>query len=307
MSTALLLKAFLTRRPGLAPGATIPRIEASAPPARPEPETLARYRRLCGFPDDGHLPPTFPQMLAGGLHIRLLADPRFPLPVAGIVHFENSILQREALPADAEYGLAAHIEGHRDDPRGVLFDVVTVMTRGDRVVWEARTTVLSRSARRARPEGAPAARKPSRETTPGLPVVPLRTAMFHLPADLGRRYSALAGDYNPIHLSALTARPFGFKRAIIHGMWTLARAVGEMADDLPPVPRRVDVRFERPVFLPSRVHLAVTRDGPGALAFTLTSPDLRTRHFSGVVVHESAREAAPPCNPHGAPPAALAE
>jgi hypothetical protein len=92
-------------------------------------------------------------MLAGGLHIRLLADPRFPLPVAGIVHFENSILQREALPADAEYGLTAHIEGHRDDPRGVLFDVVTVMTRGGRVVWEARTTVLSRSARRGRRGG----------------------------------------------------------------------------------------------------------------------------------------------------------
>lgn len=294
MSTALLLKAFLTRRPGLAPGSTIPRMEAAAPPAPPDLETLARYRRLCGFPDDGHLPATFPQMLAGELHIRLLADPRFPLPVAGIVHFENSILQREALPADAEYGLNAHIEGHRDDPRGVLFDIVTGMTRGDRVVWEARTTVLSRSARRGRPDGTAAARKPkSKETRPGLPASPLRTAMFHLPADLGRRYSALAGDYNPIHLSGLTARPFGFKRAIIHGMWTLARAVGEMVDDLPPLPRRVDVRFERPVFLPSRVHLAVTRTASAALAFTLTSPDLRTRHFSGAVVHEPAPVAPP--------------
>jgi acyl dehydratase len=117
--------------------------------------------------------------------------------------------------------------------------------------------------------------------------------MFHLPADLGRRYSALAGDYNPIHLSALTARPFGFKRAIIHGMWTLARASAKWPMICRPSRAGCDVRFERPVFLPSRVHLAVTRDGPGALAFTLTSPDLRTRHFSGVVVHEPAREAAP--------------
>ena len=287
MSIGLLLKAFLTRRAGLAKAGTIPRLEAHRDTVRVDVEKLTRYSSMCGFTDDGQLPPTFPQMLAGDLHIRLLADARFPLPVAGIVHFENRIVQHAPLPADGTYDLEAFVEGHRDTPRGVLFDVETRMSRGGRLVWEATTTVLSRPRDAAKSR---AGREPGQRPAPpaaGLEAPPLRTAVFHLPAELGRRYSALAGDYNPIHLSALTARPFGFKRAIIHGMWTLARCLGEMADELPPTPRVFSVRFERPVFLPGCARFAVTRDGRGGLDFTLTSPDLNTRHFTGAVRPQS--------------------
>ena len=37
---------------------------------------------------------------------------------------------------------------------------------------------------------------------------------------------SVSGDVNPIHLSGLTAKAFGFKRAIAHGMWVKARALG---------------------------------------------------------------------------------
>ncbi len=294
MSVGLLLKAFVARRTGLAPGATIPRIELRREGVRVDPAVLARYRRMCGFADGADLPMTFPQMLAGELHIGLLADARFPLPVAGIVHFENRIEQLAPLPADATYDLTAWVEGHREAPSrsaNVLFDIETRLSRAGREVWSATTTVLSRTPDAKRgPKGpkTPKAPKAERPAGQGLDTAPLRTAMFRLPADLGRRYSALAGDYNPIHLSALTARPFGFKRAIIHGMWSLARCLGEAADDLPPTPRTCTVRFERPVFLPGRVHLVVTPSAapdarPGDVDFALTSPDLRTRHFAGSV------------------------
>jgi len=49
-----------------------------------------------------------------------------------------------------------------------------------------------------------------------------------VPAGLGRRYSRVGGDINPIHLFDVTAKLFGFDRAIIHGMWTLARCVAEL-------------------------------------------------------------------------------
>lgn len=291
MSIGLLLKAFVARRSGLTAGATIPRIEIRREGVRVDPEVLARYRRMCGFADGADLPMTFPQMLAGDLHIGLLADARFPLPVAGIVHFENQIVQHAPLPADATYDLTAWVEGHREASRGVLFDIETRLSRAGREVWSATTTVLSRTpeAKRGPPRDRSAKpQKAERPTAQGLDTTPLRTAMFRLPADLGRRYSALAGDYNPIHLSALTAKPFGFKRAIIHGMWSLARCLGEAADDLPPTPRVCTVRFERPVFLPGRVHLVVTPSAapgatPGDVDFALTSPDLRTRHFAGSV------------------------
>jgi acyl dehydratase len=48
---------------------------------------------------------------------------------------------------------------------------------------------------------------------------------WEVPASEGRKYAALSGDYNPIHLSPLMAKLIGgFKGAIIHGKWTLAKA-----------------------------------------------------------------------------------
>lgn len=45
--------------------------------------------------------------------------------------------------------------------------------------------------------------------------------------DLGtvRAYADVSGDHNPIHTSPMLARVFGFRGAISHGMFTLARCV----------------------------------------------------------------------------------
>lgn len=47
---------------------------------------------------------------------------------------------------------------------------------------------------------------------------PDATQEWSLASDLGRRYARVSGDINPIHLHALSARAFGFRRAIAHGM-----------------------------------------------------------------------------------------
>jgi acyl dehydratase len=62
----------------------------------------------------------------------------------------------------------------------------------------------------------------------------------------------MSGDRNPIHLADLTARPFGFRRHIAHGMWTQARAIAEIENRL-PASFWVDVAFKRPIALPASV------------------------------------------------------
>ncbi|WP_230396644.1 MaoC family dehydratase [Streptomyces blattellae] len=91
-------------------------------------------------------------------------------------------------------------------------------------------------------------RTPQEEAGP-LPVV----AEWRLAGDIGRRYAAASGDRNPIHLYPLTARPFGFRRAVAHGMWTLARCLAAHG-----VPERALVRaqFRAPVQLPGTVTYA---------------------------------------------------
>ena len=73
--------------------------------------------------------------------------------------------------------------------------------------------------------------------------------VWKLPGDLGRRYAAVSGDHNPIHLYPITAKALGFPRQIAHGMWTMARCVAALENRLPDAVR-VDVAFKKPVLLP---------------------------------------------------------
>ena len=83
------------------------------------------------------------------------------------------------------------------------------------------------------------------------------TAHWRLPDDLGRRYAAVSGDHNPIHMHGLTAKAFGFPRAIVHGMWTKARCLASLR--LPDA-YAVDVRFKKPILLPSKVTFGETEN-----------------------------------------------
>ena len=97
---------------------------------------------------------------------------------------------------------------------------------------------------------------------------------WRLPGDLGRRYAAVSGDHNPIHLYPLTAKAFGFPRQIAHGMWSMARCVAALENRLPDTVR-VDVAFKKPILLPGTVPSGVARTGEGP-AFSLTARRART-------------------------------
>ncbi len=101
-----------------------------------------------------------------------------------------------------------------------------------------------------------------------------------MPADTGRRYAAVSGDRNPIHLHALTARPFGFRTAIVHGMWVKARTLASLEGRLPDA-YTVVVAFKRPVPLPSRIAISSGRSTDGWL-LDVRSPK-GTPHLSGSI------------------------
>ena len=68
----------------------------------------------------------------------------------------------------------------------------------------------------------------------------------------GRRYAAVSGDHNPIHLYPLTAKALGFPRQIAHGMWTKARGLAALENRLPDAVS-VEVAFKKPILLPGTV------------------------------------------------------
>ena len=275
--TGLYVKAA-TKRGALADGQTIPRVEATLAPTRPDPAALAEYRRVCGFvPRDG-LPATWPHVLAAPLHLAILTDPAFPLRPLGIVHTRNRITVHEPVPVDAALGVRCWVEGHRQHRLGVEFDLETEVGLDARTVWSSTTTILARTRtgggskegrkREAPPQGEPGGRE--------------RSTVWRLGADQGRRYAAVSGDYNPIHLYPLTARALGFPRQIVHGMWSLARCVAEIEDDLPEAGWTVSVAFRKPVLLPTSVLFTAGRDGD-IRTFGLRTRDARKVHLEGEI------------------------
>ena len=114
----------------------------------------------------------------------------------------------------------------RPHPKGRVFDL------RHRPCTPAASWCGRRPARSCAPAGgdrdAPAERA-RRARAPA----PAGGIAWRLPGDLGRRYAAVSGDHNPIHLYPLTAKAFGFPRQIAHGMWSKARCLAALEGRLP--------------------------------------------------------------------------
>jgi hypothetical protein len=233
-------------------GDALPDTELTAEGERLDPERLAAYRKVCGFDAHGSLPATAPHLLAFPLSMKLMTDGSFPFPLLGLVHIANRIELLRPIREDEPLDLRVRAEDLRDHPRGRQFDVVAEASSGGAEVWRSRSTYL----RNERSNGKPGRDRP-RPSTPPLP-----RAYWTIGDDVGRRYAAVSGDRNPIHLHPLAAKLFGFPRAIAHGMWLKARCLAELEAELGEA-YTVEVEFKLPLLLPGRV--AFAQDG-GALS-----------------------------------------
>ncbi|MFJ4899670.1 MaoC family dehydratase [Streptomyces sp. NPDC088727] len=271
------------KRPGR-PDAVLPPDRATAPAARPAAGPLAAYRGICGFTEPDALPVTYPHVLAFPLAMRLMTRRRFPLPVTGLVHTWIEITAHRTLhPTDA-LELTVYADGLTPHRRGTEVTVATEARLSGELVWESHSGYLSRHATRTSTgTGTGTGTSTGTGTAPAAPgpVLPA-VAEWRLPADLGRRYGAASGDRNPIHLYPLTARLFGFPRAIAHGMWTVAHCLAQTPR--PHLVHTVRADFRAPVLLPGTVTYASDgtrfqlRDGEG--------DDARV-HLTGTATHRS--------------------
>ncbi|MET0135501.1 MAG: MaoC/PaaZ C-terminal domain-containing protein, partial [Kibdelosporangium sp.] len=191
----------------------------------------------------------------------------FPFPLVGSVHVANRITQHRPLRADEPLNLRVHVENLRGHAKGRQFDMVTEAVADGEPVWRDVSTYLHRTG-----SGSGGDRED---------VAPRPRAVWRVPDDIGRRYADVAGDRNPIHLHPLTAKLFGFPRAIAHGMWTKARCLAAFEGRLPGA-YTVDVRFKLPVLLPAKVGL-LTADQDDGRHFELFDAESGKPHLSGVI------------------------
>ncbi|QIX26598.1 hypothetical protein ncot_08265 [Nocardioides sp. JQ2195] len=232
-------------------------------------EGVAAYAGVCGFPQKDTAPLTYLHMVAFPLHMAIMSDSAFPFPAIGTVHLENSITQHRPVAIGETVSARARAENLRVHSKGRAYDMnVTVEADGE-TIWESTSTYL-RIGKGDKENG-----ERGTEFNP----VSHGAARWRLPSDLGRRYAAVSGDSNPIHLHPLTAKAFGFPRHIAHGMWTKARAVAAIENRLPDTVR-VEVGFKKPIFLPGTVVFGATESETG-FDFAVTSPKSGAPHVLG--------------------------
>ena len=249
-----------------APGsaAALPAVEHRLGGVVPDPARLTAYQHLVGEPATDVLPAGFVHVLAFPVAIALIVRPDFPMPPLGIVHLANRVEQRSPLRVGEALDVRAWAQDLQPHRKGAQVELVAEVRRAGAPAdappaWRGVSTYLAPGVR----VPGPAPEEPPRPEF----VPPVPTGRWAFDAAAGRRYAAVSGDANPIHLHPLTARALGFPRAIAHGMLTAARALADVGA------RRGeayawDVEFASPVLLPSSPAVRVAAAGDGAWTVT---------------------------------------
>ncbi|WP_010540780.1 MaoC family dehydratase [Dietzia alimentaria] len=237
---------------------------------RVDPANLAAYARVCDLRLTDELPLTYPFTLAFPLSMQLMLDPDYPVPAMGSVHLTNEIESRRAIRVGEDLNIRAHAENLREHPAGLLLDVVTEIRTGDddEPAWVQRSGLLSK--RRTSLTPAKDAPRPPRPEAPTAAEIGDPTVVKSVSEARIAEYAAVSGDRNPIHVSKVGAKAFGFPNVIAHGMWTAATMLGTVEGGIPER-ARYSVEFGKPVILPAKLGVYARRAATaGDLAWSLT-------------------------------------
>jgi acyl dehydratase len=244
---------------------------------------LTAYQHLIGETAGDVLPAGFIHALAFPLAMSVMNRDDFPLPLLGMIHLRNLVEQRSPVRFTEPMDITARAEALRAHRSGTQLDIVAEVrvSGGDTVRWRGVSTYLAKGAFLPGIDKASAAVRPEDFEAPD------PTAVWQLGVDAGRAYAAVSGDFNPIHLSVVSAKALGMRRSIAHGMYLASRALADVGaakgDSF-----RWDVTFEAPVFLPASVALdisTVQTEGAAWLRsdYVAWNPRSGRKHFSGSV------------------------
>ena len=225
----------------------LPEVSFVVPSVIIDADHLSQYCDICGFKESKDVPFIYPQILTFGLMLEFMGSEYCPWPAAGMVHMVNRIEQHNPLFIGDDLRIELSTGDLFRHEKGQMFNIKFQVLRGGHLVWQATQSTLCRVVKQ--PVGEQYRSVMHSETRLS------RQASFSIPANIGRRYGKVSGDVNPIHLTNLTAKAFGFKRAIAHGMWTKARALSALLPEGITERAMAEVEFKLPLYLPGTVSL----------------------------------------------------
>lgn len=264
-------------------GSTLPEASHEVRGVMADVGNLTAYQHLIGETASDVLPAGYIHALTFPLAMSVMNRDDFPLPLLGMVHLSNHVEQRRPVLFTDPLDVTARVENLRGHRAGTQLDVVAEVRGAGTtdIRWTGVSTYLAKGV------FLPGIDKPSPHNGHAEFKAPDPTAQWQLGVDTGRAYAAVSGDFNPIHLSVLSAKALGMRRSIAHGMYLASRALADVG------PAKGDsfgwgVEFDAPVFLPGRVALDISTvqgvDGAWQRSvFVAWNPHSGRRHFHGSV------------------------
>ncbi len=245
-----------------------------------DPIRVQQFRRVCGFVHTPRDPATVPsgylQTLFIGLLGRYITSDFFPINPMGLIQTGQQFESRYPVRIDDTLDLFCTLQDMSLTAKGISTRFLLQVYRHNTLVWQGISTYLTRTS---------GSKKPS-ETVQDQPLPAKMT--LAVPPGTGRRYARISGDYNPHHLSNVTARIIGFKQAMVHGMWSLARTLACLEPVMKfPEQYSVDAAFKLPVYMPATLSVGSKQvtagNGLHRIWFDLRDADTRKPHLKGLV------------------------
>lgn len=230
----------------------LPKLSLSFAPTHLLDSSIKQFHAVTRWQSD-HLHPCYLHVVSFPMHLMLMLQKDFPFALLGLVHINNEITQYRPVRVSEACVFRCYFKDMKPHAKGIVFSIATDVHVNGELCWSSVSSNLYRSTKfnPLNKESTPA-----NEASIGLKWGVQSQQMWQLNSGLGRDYARASGDFNPIHLSKLSARLFGFKHAIAHGMWSKSRclsALEQITPDLFVQPFNTQVQFIKPAMLPSRV------------------------------------------------------
>ena len=250
----------------------LPDVTIQLEKAKITPEILKKYNKSCGFDHQIIVPSTFIHAYVFPIQMQLLSQPDVPFPLAGLVHFANSIKQHRPLYIGEEFTATCKLGNLSAHEKGQAFEVISYADVNGKRIWEDTSIYLFKGK-----EGIGSVLD---WVQPELHQNCIKET-WKLHKNLGFEFAMASGDFNPIHLHPLSAKLFGFDRHIAHGMWNVGRILSKLENRIPNS-YEFTVLFKTPIYLPSDVIFRYEKTTEG-FDFDIVDKTQEKPHLKGYI------------------------
>jgi len=200
-------------------------------------EEIKTYKEAAGSTQEG-VPKTMPFSKSFWSILEAMTKVEPALPLLSAVNMRAEYQQYKELEANKDYNLLTGVTKLVDGVKGFeLYVSVTLLADWEKV-WEGTTMVLFPNRRSKGPK----------EELPSWQEFSVEKFVLESCASATRSWASITKDYNLIHLHDMTAKLFGQKGQICHGMWSMARSLSILENKFGCSIKQAKVDWKKPFY-----------------------------------------------------------